>query len=158
MSNISNLSKEKLQGYMKKSVSSLARTIVNRIKNMSKSDEEKTQKYIQEAMSWLADSVENGEKKEGYDLAAYVEICGTENSCRIAYTHITGDSPDIFTLTLDVYYNGGSDRMYSQYDFMGTNEQFYEYVRKPVYDHKKFYERIMDLSNKLDDYLKCDYN
>lgn len=115
---------------------------------------ETTQGYIKEAMSWLADAVENGEKKDGYDLAAYVEICGTENSCRIAYTHISGDPPDIFTLTLNVYYNGGSDRMYTQYDFMGTNEQFYEYVRKPIYDYKKFYERIMDMSNRLDDYLK----
>lgn len=121
---------------------------------ISSKDKIKTLSYIRQAMSWLADAVENGEKKDGSDLAAYIEICGTDNSCRIAYTHISGDPPDIFTLTLSVYYNGGSDRMYSQYDFMGTNEQFYEYVRKPIYDYKKFYERIMDMSNRLDNYLK----
>lgn len=49
-------------------------------------------------------------------------------------------------------YKNGTDREYSQFDFVGTNEEFIEYVRKPVYDYKKFYERIMMMSDKADDY------
>lgn len=144
----------KIQGYIKKVIDLFAGTVESATRNMPRINEEKTQKYIRKAMNWLADAVENGEKKDDGDLAAYVEICGTENTCRIAYTHMYSDPPDFFTLTFNVYYNGGSDRMYSQYDFMGTNEEFYEYVRKPIYDCKKFYERIIGMSDRLDDYLR----
>lgn len=119
--------------------------------NISNRDKEKTQSYIIEAMSWLADAVENGEKRKDGDLAVYLEVCGTNNTSRIAYTHISGDPPNVFTLTIGVYRNG-SDRIYSQYDFVGTNEEFYEYVRKPVYEYRKFYERIMSMSDRSDEY------
>lgn len=53
-------------------------------------------------MSALADDVEAGYKQEGIDLAAYLELCSTDNGCRIAYTHINGDPDDVFTLTITV--------------------------------------------------------
>lgn len=102
-------------------------------------------------MSALADDVEAGYKQEGIDLAAYPELCSTDNGCRIAYTHINGDPDDVFTLTITVR-KRNTDRDFTQFDFTGTNDQFIEYVRKPVYDYNEFYDRIMTMSDKADEY------
>lgn len=118
---------------------------------ISKKDEKKIKKYIQNAMSSLAKGVKEGEKPEGIDLAAYLELCSTGNGCRIAYTHINGDPDDIFTLTITVR-KRNTDRDFTQFDFTGTNEEFIEYVRKPVYDINELYDRIMKMSDKADEY------
>ena len=104
-------------------------------------------------MNYIADGVENGGLENGCDFSAYVEICGTENTGRIACTHMSSDPTDVITLTLGVY-GGESDRVYTQYDFIGTKEEFYEYVRKPIYDYNKFYERLVHMSDRLNDYLR----
>lgn len=111
----------------------------------------KTKKYIQQAMSGLADDLESGLKQKEADLAAYLEVCSTGNTCRLGLTHINGDPDDVLTLTIGVHKNG-TDRVYSQFDFVGTIEEFIEYVRKPIYDYDNFYERIMVLSDKADAY------
>lgn len=103
------------------------------VSKISKNNEKKIKRYIQNAMLSLADGVEAGYKQEGIDLAAYLELCSTGNGCRIAYTHINGDHADVFTLTITVR-KRNTDRDFTQFDFVGTNEQFIEYVRKPVYD------------------------
>lgn len=118
---------------------------------ISKFNEAKINRYIQNAMSALADGVEAGNKPEGIDLAAYLELCSTDNGCRIAYTHINGDPEDVFTLTITVR-KRHKDRDFTQFDFVGTNEEFIEYVRKPVYDYNEFYDRIMTMSDKADKY------
>lgn len=102
-------------------------------------------------MSGLAKDIEAGKKTEGIDLAAYLELCSTDNGCRIAYTHINGDPDDVFTLTITVR-KRYTDRDFTQFDFTGTNREFIEYVRKPVYDYNEFYDRIMTMSDKADDY------
>lgn len=121
------------------------------MKRITKKNEATIKCYIQNAMSGLADDIEAGKKEEGIDLAAYFELCSTDNGCRIAYTHINGDPADVFTLTLTVR-KRGADRDLTQFDFVGTNEEFLEYVRKPKYDLNRLYGRITAMSDKLDDY------
>lgn len=118
---------------------------------ITKQIETKTKRYIQNAMSGLANDIEAGKKEDGVDLAAYIEICPTDNICRIAYTHISGDPSDIFTLTITVR-KRYTDRDFTKFDFVGTNAEFIEYVRKPIYVYNEFYDRIMTMSDKADEY------
>lgn len=118
---------------------------------ISKYNEAKIKRYIKNAMSCLVKGVEIGKKQDGIDLAAYFELCSTDNGCRIAYTHINSDPADVFTLTITVR-KRNTDRDFTQFDFVGTNGQFIEYVRKPVYDHNELYDRIMTMSDKADEY------
>ena len=117
----------------------------------SNKDEGKIKDFICKAMTDIADKVEAGEKKKDIDLAAYLALYSTDNGCRIAYTHINGDPSDVFTLTITVH-KRGTDIVFSQFDFVGTNEEFIEYVRKPIYNLESFYERVMKMSDKADDY------
>ena len=106
---------------------------------------------VQAAEEVVADAVEAGNKPEDIDLAAYLELCSTDNGCRIAYTHINGDPDEVFTLTITVR-KRHTDRDFTQFDFVGTSDEFIEYVSKPVYDHNEYYDRIMIMSDKADEY------
>lgn len=119
--------------------------------NISSANKTKIKNYIQQAMSGLAEDLEAGMKQKGSDLATYLEVCSTGNTCRLGLTHMNGDPNEVLTLTIGVHKNG-TDRVYSQYDFVGTHEEFMKYVRKPIYNLEDFYNRIMTMSDKADDY------
>ena len=132
----------------RKAIAVMEMKFLNKVTNRN---EAKIKRYIQNAMSCLADAVEAGNKPEDIDLAAYLELCSTDNGCRIAYTHINGDPDEVFTLTITVR-KRHTDRDFTQFDFVGTSDEFIEYVRKPVYDYNEYYDRIMIMSDKADEY------
>ena len=74
-------------------------------------------------------------------------IPGTNCIFEFKIQHFYGDPPEMRTLTIDVR-ERSSDRIYSQFDFEGTEAEFIEYVRKPGYDCDDFYKRIIHLADR----------
>ena len=119
--------------------------------NVSYKNSMKTKDYIRQSMDYLANEVKEHGKPSDRDLGIRFEICGTENVGVLIYTHIGGDPKDQFTLLIKVQSPAKGLEGF-QFDFKGTNEEFYDYASKPLYDCESFYTRVMRMSDKLDDH------
>lgn len=121
-------------------------------KKASEEEIRNTKASIRLAMQDIAERYAVAQKP----AAAKFEICGTEFLGGVRCRHINGDPPGTVTLVL-YSERPGSDLECSMFDFSGTAEDFYEYVRKPVYDCDEFYDNFIHLSETLDRTLKDMY-
>ncbi|MBR4761752.1 MAG: hypothetical protein IK086_03870 [Clostridia bacterium] len=114
--------------------------------------EQRIKDDIKNSLNEFADYAEAGLKEDDGTAVSWVgTVYGTENVYRLTFIHISGDPAGVRTIMLRLY-RKGTDREYSQFDFKGTLAELINYIRTPLYNLDNYYERIMKMSAKCDDY------
>lgn len=109
--------------------------------------------HVQEGMESLAKAIEDGiHPQYAKPATVYIGIPGEKNNfCRLAYSCFDRDKKDILTLSVGVI-RKGTDAIFETFYFNGTEQEFIDYVRKPVYDCKKLTEHLVKLSDRCNEY------